>query len=337
MTMKVSVLGIGCFGYALLRHLDRNVSETVSLHAYDYKQDVVVALKANRYHPCFSAEYTVSHTVVVEETLGGLLEGCDVLILAIPSEATRDVMRDIRNHSASPLFIVNTAKALDHVSGARISDVVRQELGEQVTGYAALAGGTIAKDLFEHEPLGVTIASDNAAFLSMLTGLFRSDELFVSASDDVVGLEYASAFKNVVSIVAGIVHGLGCSFGSETCIISRTAQEVEDLVLTHLGGRRETFRMGSQCWGNDVWMSALGETRNREFGVLVGNGASFADALKMMEEHNKTVEGIKTLESLSTIDALRAHPEKYPILTALTQLHANNLSLAAFKQRIFAQ
>jgi len=46
--------------------------------------------------------------------------------------------------------------------------------------------------------------------------------------------------------------------------------------------------METQCWGNDLWMSCTGNTRNREFGVLIGKGLSAEGALKGMKEQNKT-------------------------------------------------
>lgn len=52
--------------------------------------------------------------------------------------------------------------------------------------------------------------------------------------------------------------------------------------------------MESQCWGNDLWMSCTGQSRNREFGKLIGNGLSPGEALEKMEAGHKLVEGYYT-------------------------------------------
>lgn len=78
--------------------------------------------------------------------------------------------------------------------------------------------------------------------------------------------------------------------------------------LAWLGGERETFSISSQSWGNDMFMSATGNTRNRQFGILLGKGMSTEEALLEMEKEKKTVEGIKTLEAIGKITELSKHP-----------------------------
>ena len=67
---------------------------------------------------------------------------------------------------------------------------------------------------------------------------------------------------------------MGFSYGSETHIITVVAEEIENIIIDHLGGNKETFKMKSQAWSNDLWMSCTGPTRNREFGLLLGKSAS---------------------------------------------------------------
>ena len=71
------------------------------------------------------------------------------------------------------------------------------------------------------------------------------------------------------------------------------AKEAKDIAVA-LGGKPHTFSMESQCWGNDLWMSCTGKSRNREFGKLIGDGLSPKEALKEMEKKHKLVEGYYT-------------------------------------------
>jgi len=120
-------------------------------------------------------------------------------------------------------IIVNTAKAFDLRSGKRLSEIIGEELRNINFDYAFLAGGTITKDLFVHEPLGSNVACKNNKILNDLKIIFESDNLFIYTSTDLAGTEYAAAFKNVISILAGITNGLGFSYGSETHIISNAS------------------------------------------------------------------------------------------------------------------
>jgi len=305
---KISIYGLGNFGYAILKHLDSKDNKDFSLHGYDRNKKLMNHLRRNHKHLYFHKSIKVSKLIRFDKSVKELMENCDMLILAINSDSTREVLRKIKNHINKKLVIVNTAKALDYQTGKRISQVIRKELNRIDYDYALLAGGTIAKDLFSHEPLGIDVACENKQILQKLVQIFQASNLTVYPTTDLIGVEYASAFKNIISILAGIIKGMNFSYGSETHIISRSAHEIEKIVLKNLGGKSKTFGIQSQCWGNDLWMSSTGNTRNREFGILLGQGMAVDEAIRKMKKEEKTIEGLKTIQALGNIRALRNYP-----------------------------
>lgn len=302
---RVALYGVGNFGYAMLKHLDSKQPRMLEVRAYDRDQALLAHLRQARTHPLFHPGVRVSDEVIFATEVSELLDGADVLVLAVSSDATREVITRTRPSLSQGAVIVNTAKALDYQSGRRLSEVVTEMLEGLQHTYALLAGGTVARDLFEQQPLGVDVACEDPEPLALLDELFSSQNLHVYRSHDLIGTEYAAAFKNVIAILAGIVHGLGFSYGAETHVISSTAQLVADAVVSHLGGRPETFSLGRQCWGNDLWMSCTGETRNREFGVLLGRGVPVDDAIQRMQTAHKTVEGLNTVHVLDRVEPIR--------------------------------
>jgi glycerol-3-phosphate dehydrogenase (NAD(P)+) len=228
------------------------------------------------------------------------------------------------------VVLLNTAKALDTETGSRLSHVCELELPGLDYTFAMLAGGTIAAYLFRHEPLGADVACEDAEVAEWLAELLSSDNLTVYPTTDLVGVEYASAFKNVVSILAGIINGMGYSYGSETHVITRAAHEIELIATKVYGARPETFSMHSQCWGNDLWMSCTGGTRNREFGVHLGKGMSVDATLKRMAGERKTVEGVQTLRTLTRLRSLT----RYPLIDFLSRLVAGRAELSEIEQII---
>lgn len=305
MNKTIAIYGIGAFGYAILKHLDNKHDDTYNLVAYDVVEDVMQSLQHNRTHPFHHTDTPVSDMPRFAETPEELLQDADIVILAVSSDATREVAQTIKTHAKTGLTILNIAKALDKTTGKRLSEVMAEELADFDYHYAALAGGTIADDLFHHEPLGIDIASTDKHAADELQRLFSSSNLKVYTTDDVVGVEYASALKNVISILAGIVHGLGFSYGSETHIISRTAYHVGKICVDTHGAQTETFSIGSQSWGNDMWMSCTGDTRNRALGERLGKGTSAKDALAEMRAEHKLVEGVNTLQILDQLPAFK--------------------------------
>ena len=76
------------------------------------------------------------------------------------------------------------------------------------------------------------------------------------------------------------------------------AGRIGDIAVDSYGAKARTFNISSQCWGNDLWMSSTGKTRNRRFGELIGESLSPQEAIKEMQKQNKTVESLQSLQSL---------------------------------------
>ncbi|MEC9374001.1 MAG: NAD(P)H-dependent glycerol-3-phosphate dehydrogenase, partial [Planctomycetota bacterium] len=73
-----------------------------------------------------------------------------------------------------------------------------------------------------------------------------------------------------------------------------------------------TFAMESQCWGNDMWMSCTGPTRNRALGALIGGGMTLERATAEMARQRKTVEGVQTVHAMAPL--FERFPDELPIL-----------------------
>jgi len=323
--IKVSVYGIGYFGFALLKHLSqpRKKKEFV-LYGYDNNAKLMDSLRTNRTHLIHHRSIKLSPQIKFADSPEALIKDTDVLVLAVTSTAIKEVLHSIMPFINRKLIVVNTAKALENESGMRFSEIIKDSLAG--CGYpvsiAMLAGGTIAYDLFKHEPLGIDMASQDEEALVLLKKIFSTDNLRVYTTTDLAGVEYAAAFAKVISILAGTIKGLGFSYGSQTHMISRAAAEVERLVTKKLNGRPDTFTIGRQCWGNDMWMSCTGNTRNRELGILLGEGMKIDEALLIMKQKSKTIEGINTLNVIKSVTGDEI--EQYPILkTVIDIVHEN--------------
>lgn len=318
---KVGVYGVGHFGFAMLRHLQRRTPERLSLIAFDRDTEIRRCLAQERRHPHHGDGASLRPEVRIADSVETLLADLDALILAVTSNSTRQVASHLaRAPWTGPLVLINTAKALDYKTGRRLSELVNEALtpASKPFTYAALAGGTIATDLLEHEPLGMTLACENDRALEAIKRLLSSPNLWVETTTDLVGVEYAGAFKNVIAICAGMVRGLGHSYGSVTHLISRLAREIENLCVTSLGARRETFSTGSQCWGSDLWMSCTGQTRNSALGRLLGQGLTLDQANHAMAQQRKTVEGVQTLRAIETL--VRQHADELPLLSIAKEI-----------------
>ena len=108
----------------------------------------------------------------------------------------------------------------------------------------------------------------------------------VYSTDDVVGVELGGAVKNVLAIACGVSDGLRYGANAKAALITRGLAEMSRLGL-RLGARQETF-MGLAGIGDLVLTCTDDQSRNRRFGLQIGQGISLLDAEKHI---GQVVEG----------------------------------------------
>jgi glycerol-3-phosphate dehydrogenase (NAD(P)+) len=291
---KICIYGCGMFGFALAKHFGNKYKDDPEyvIISYDRNKDVVNYLNKFKRHPYHHSNVKLHDNNIITSDIHLFIKGCDLLILVVPSQAVREVVAQLKPLIDRDLTIVNTAKSLEINSNKLLSNVIDEEMKSIKYNYsiAQFSGGTLADDLANGAPLGADLASNNIETAKMLQELFSYYNLKTYSSYDLKGVQLAGALKNIISIFAGIVNGLELPYGSETHLISITSKEAKDLALK-LGANESTFSMESQSWGNDLWMSCTGNSRNRYFGTLIGKGMSVSQALKQMETEHKITEG----------------------------------------------
>ncbi len=292
--MKICVYGAGAFGFVLARHFGNKLADyrNHEVVLYGREQGVIEHIKNKRTHLYHFPKTKMPMNVVVTNDVRRAVMNSDIIILAVPSGAIREVCGLLKQLITNDCVIVNCAKGLDFESGKRLSEVISSLLAD--VGFdidvACFSGGTPAEEMAEDVVLGAEIACKNRHVVERLVNLFSSNALKVYGNLDIAGVEYAGAFKNVIAILSGILDGLKIPFGTKTYLICRAARQAAVLAV-QLGGNPRTFSSGSLAWENDLWLSCFSDTRDREFGEFVGRGASAHRALERMAGEHKTVEG----------------------------------------------
>lgn len=313
--IKVGFIGMGNFGFALASHLSRCQNPEVELWVYDRNPDVRAQLQATQTHPRLFPTISLAANLQVANSLQQLAENCQIIVLAVVSTALEEVLGQLQAHLRPQVVLLSAMKALCVNTGQPLTDTMAQILGNFPYTPAVFAGGTTAAALVGEEYLGATIACGQQQIGQKLQNIFANPYLRVQLSSDVIGVQYASSLKNVISVLVGILKGLGFAYGTQTHGLSLLASECENLALS-LGAQKQTFSLASQCWGNDMVMSATSDTRNHHLGVLLGEGQRFSAAVAAMKEQGKTAESAHTLQVLPQIAPL----QNYPLLAFLAAL-----------------
>ncbi len=193
------------------------------------------------------------------------LDGADLVIAAVPAQATRQVLADVAPALPPGAPLVVTAKGLERGTLLRQSQIA----AELVPGrpIAVLSGPSFAADLTQGLPTAVTLASvDRAA--EALQQRLATPSLRPYLSDDLAGAELGGALKNVVAIACGAAIGAGYGESARAALIARGFAELARIAGA-AGARPETLG-GLSGLGDLTLTCTSAQSRNFRYGVSLG-------------------------------------------------------------------
>ncbi len=301
--MKTAVLGSGSWGTALAVLLARK-GHKVCLWGLPEETEALARYRENlRYLPGTKLPDTVDPTPCLDEAL----EGCEAVVLAVPSTGVREVSRKLRGRLDPDKLLVNAGKGLESQSGLRGSQVIADELGEEIgTSCVVLSGPNLAVELANGIPTATVVASSNPEKALAAQELFSAPNLRVYRNSDVVGVELGGALKNVLAIGAGISDGLGYGDNTKATLVTRGVVEMIRLGSV-LGADPRTFT-GLSGFGDLMATCASRLSRNLRLGIMLGEGKTLTESLQAL---GQVAEGMYTCRAAYLLS--RKHDVYMPI------------------------
>jgi glycerol-3-phosphate dehydrogenase (NAD(P)+) len=280
--MRVAVVGSGSWGTALAQTL---ASAGVQVRLWSRDRAVGESLRASRRHPWALDGVVLAAEVVVDDVLEECLHGAEVAFLAVPSQATRAVVEAVAAVGGERI-VVSCAKGFEVDSGLTMTAVLHDVMGGGAR-VAALSGPNIAIEVARGLPAATVVATADAEVARVVRDGCNGGSLRFYSSDDVVGVEYAGALKNVVAIAAGVCDGIGAGDNGKAAIITRGLAEIARLGVRS-GARALTFA-GLAGVGDCMVTCMSPHSRNRGLGERIGRGTPPAEAIATSQ---MVVEGV---------------------------------------------
>jgi glycerol-3-phosphate dehydrogenase (NAD(P)+) len=312
---RVSIIGAGSWGTALACVLAGG-GET-SLWSRDREQAEVI--ERTRHNPRYLEEAEIPASVRITTDIADAVQRVPVIVLAVPAKAMRTtaraisgVMRTQARHGDDVPLVLSAAKGLDPQTGALMSQVLTESLGDRAV-IGAISGPNIAREIGQGLPAGTVIACADGLRALAAQKRISSNRLRAYTNDDVVGVEVGGAMKNVIALAAGIADGLGAGDNAKAALMTRGLAEMTRLG-TALGAQARTFS-GLTGLGDLAVTCASPHSRNRQLGVGIGQGRPLAE---LEAEMTMVAEGVNT-----TREALRLgqrHQVELPIAEGVARI-----------------
>ena len=286
--MNISIIGGGAWGTTLAQLLADNGNNVL---IRDINNDFINKINNEHKHPFFDLE--IPKAISATNDLKKACDFSDILVLCVPTKVMRMVLREINQTITSKKLFVNVSKGIEPETSYRVSQIVEEEIKNNLRGYVALSGPSHAEEVILRKLTALTAASNDLNLAIEVQNIFSNDKyLRVYSSDDVIGVETGGAMKNAIAIVSGVASGMGLGENARAFLISRGIKEIVAIVQA-LGGSIETA-YGLSCVGDLIVTASSMNSRNFQCGLKIGQGMSVEEAVGSSAQ---TVEGVRAIEA----------------------------------------
>lgn len=286
---NIAVLGDGGWGTTLAILLAR---KGYGVRLWGAFKENILSIRKSRVNRKFLDGIKVPASVELTAELALAVKGADLLVLAIPSQFIRQVLKRLAALNISGIPVLSVTKGIEIGTLMRISQVIRQELGKDVR-LAVLSGPTIALEVAKGLPATAVVSADkDRALAEALQYIFTTDRFRIYTNSDMAGVELGGSLKNVIAIACGISDGLGFAANAKAALLCRGLAEISRLGKA-MGARKETFS-GISGLGDLVTTCISRKSRNRFVGEQIGKGRRLKDIVSRM---NAVAEGVATAKS----------------------------------------
>ena len=215
--MKVSVLGCGTWGSAVAQALADNGVEVTAWQRYENKS---LEMESTRRHPILKDIEFNSNIFFTSDFDNAIVSG-NIIILAVPSDAVREVILQASDKLTENSIIVNLAKGIENNTLMTMSQVIHIESGLKANQIVSLYGPSHAEEVVKKLPTTLVAGCVENNTSILIQELMSSDFLRIYTNDDILGVEIGGSLKNIMAIAAGV--WLELSVNTFTAILSVSA------------------------------------------------------------------------------------------------------------------
>jgi len=310
---KVAVLGGGSFGTALA-----SIAADNGARVRQWLRDAELVSTINREHrnTRYLPDFAINPNVVADTDLAAVLDGAELVFVAIPSKAFLQVVRQARPWLRPEQILVSTTKGIQADGFKLMSQILEEETGFAHIG--VLSGPNLASEIADRQLTATVVASDDALTRARVQTALGCDYFRVYASNDRYGVELGGALKNIYAIAAGMAAALGMGENTRSMLMTRALAEMSRFAVA-LGANPMTF-LGLAGVGDLIVTCSSKLSRNYRVGFALGEGRSLDEAVAAL---GQVAEGVNTVSLVR--DKARAEGIYMPLCEGLYQVLFNQV------------
>lgn len=306
--VNVSVMGAGSWGTTLAK-VFADAGNRVTLWAR--REELAAAITKTHTNPDYLPGITLPAGLGATTDPAEALSGAEVVVFAVPSQTMRENLSTWRELLPSDATLVSISKGVEKGTHLRMSEVIAELTGVDPQRIVVLSGPNLAREIAEEQPAATVIAGLDENRAKLVQAAVATGYLRPYTNTDVIGAEIGGACKNVIALACGMAAGRGLGDNTLATVITRGLAEITRLGVA-LGAEERTFA-GLAGLGDLVATCTSTLSRNRSFGVRLGEGGTLEEAMKAT--NGQVAEGV--ISSSSIWQLAQEHQVEMPITQAV--------------------
>ena len=232
-----------------------------------------------------------------------VIEQCDTVYLLVPTAFLHGVMQTLDVDRLRQCNLVSGIKGFIPETDEIVTDYLQHTYQMPASQLAVISGPTHAEEVARERLTFITAASDNPELAERTRQQMRCRYINASASDDMRGIQYATALKNVYAVAAGFVFGMGYGDNLMAVMVSNAIVEMRQFLgAVYPDNRLEMMRPQQLLpYVGDLLVTCYSQfSRNRTLGTMIGRGYSVKTAQLEMSMIAEGYYAARSLEKLRT-------------------------------------
>ncbi len=320
------MLGEGAWGTSMAILLANN---GYRVNLWCYHDEIAQEIKSTRINQCYLPGIKIPELIYPTSDIKEAVSGATYLFEAIPTEFLRSIVEQVKSVYVSEHIWVVLSKGIEEGTLLFPSQIIKEICGPDVKT-AVVTGPSFARDVAEQQMTAVVIAADDCLRAKDIYELLSNNYFKPYLSMDIIGVQAAGAFKNIIALGVGLVSGAGKGDNTRAYVITRGLQEMA-LFVHSLGGCTQT--VSGLAGVGDLILTCMGDlSRNIRVGHRVAEGESLGE---IKQEKGALPEGINTIKSVYEI--MQRDKLKLPVCAGIFDIVFNQQSVQEILNRLMDQ
>lgn len=238
--------------------------------------------------------------ITVVESAQEVVERCEYIYLVIPTAYFHNAIQAVDPALLRTRYLISAIKGFISYTDEVVTDYLEHVYQIPNEQLCVISGPTHAEEIAREKLTFLTVVSHNRQLAEIVCSQLRCRYINLSLSDDLRGIQFASALKNVYAVAAGLCKGLGGGDNLMAVLVSRSMAEMQ--LFYHLMQPGRELKMTSELlppFLGDLLVTCYSQfSRNRMLGNMIGMGYSVQTAMLEMQMVAEGYYAVKSLENI---------------------------------------